>query len=85
MSLLRSVSIALAVALAWPLAAQAPTAPAPKPPAVVIPPGHPTIVLWPNGAPGSEARKDEPETIKAETVLNVHNPSIIVYLPPKGD
>ena len=23
--------------------------------------GHPHISLWPNGAPGSEARKSEPE------------------------
>ena len=52
-------------------------------PAVVVPPGKPTVYLWPNGAPGSEARKDEPEAIKGETVVNVHNPSIIVFLPPK--
>lgn len=50
---------------------------------VVVPPGKPTIVLWPNGAPGSEARKNEAEEIKGETVLNVHNPSIIVFLPRK--
>jgi endo-1,4-beta-xylanase len=49
-----------------------------------VPAGKPVVVLWPNGAPGSEARKDEPEAIKAETVLNVHNPSIVVYLPPKA-
>ena len=89
MNLLKSVTIVLAVALAWPLAAQAPTAPAPtaqapKPPAVVIPPGHPAVVLWPNGAPGSEARKGEPEQIDGETVLNVHNPSIIAFLPARA-
>ena len=56
---------------------------APRPPAVVVPPGKPTIFLWPNGAPGSEARRDEPEAIKGETVLNVHNPSIIAFLPRK--
>ncbi|MEO8077458.1 MAG: alpha/beta hydrolase [Acidobacteriota bacterium] len=50
---------------------------------VVVPAGKPTVVLWPNGAPGSEARKDEPEQIQGETVLNVHNPSIIVFLPRK--
>ena len=54
-----------------------------KPPAVVVPPGKPTVVLWPNGAPGSEARKDEAERIDGETVLNIHNPSIIVFLPRK--
>jgi endo-1,4-beta-xylanase len=53
-------------------------------PAVVVPPGKPTVHLWPNGAPGSEARKDEAEVIKAETIANVHNPSIVVFLPPKG-
>jgi len=88
-----AVSILLACALAWPLAAaqspaaQAPAAQAPaapKPPAVVIPPGHATIVLWPDGAPGSEARRGEPEQIDGETVLNVHNPSIIAFLPAKA-
>ena len=52
-------------------------------PAVVVPPGKPTVFLWPNGAPGSEARKDEPEGTKGETVVNVHNPSIVVFLPRK--
>jgi acetyl esterase/lipase len=51
---------------------------------VVVPPGKPTVVLWPNGAPGSEARKNEPEEIKGETVLNVHNPSVIAFLPSKA-
>src|SRR5262245_37284731 len=52
-----------------------------KPPAVVVPPGKPTVVLWPNGAPGSEARKGEAEEIDGETIRNVHNPAIIVFLP----
>jgi acetyl esterase/lipase len=52
-------------------------------PTVVVPPGKPTVFLWANGAPGSEARKDEAEAIKGETVVNVHNPSIIVFLPRK--
>ena len=50
----------------------------------MIPLGHPAIVLWPSGAPGSEARKGEPEQIDGETVLNVHNPSIIVFLPARA-
>jgi acetyl esterase/lipase len=62
--------------------AQAPRPPAP--PAVVFPAGTQTVVLWPNGAPGSEARKNEPEQIDGEQVLNVHAPSISVMLPPKG-
>jgi len=67
------------------LAQTAAPAAAQKPPAtVVVPPGKPTVVLWPSGAPGSEARRNEPEEIKAETVLNVHNPSVTVFLPPKA-
>jgi acetyl esterase/lipase len=55
--------------------------PAPERPAVVVPPGTPNIVLWPEGAPGSEARRNEPEEIQGETVLNVHNPSMYVFQP----
>src|SRR5688572_3831906 len=55
----------------------------PQPSRVVVPPGTSTVILWPNGAPGSEARKDEPEVISAETIANVHNPAIVVFLPPK--
>ncbi|HEV7620829.1 MAG TPA: alpha/beta hydrolase, partial [Flavisolibacter sp.] len=39
--------------------------------------------LWPNGAPGFENRKNEPEQAKDYWVKNIHNPSIAVYLPPK--
>jgi endo-1,4-beta-xylanase len=52
-------------------------------PAVVVPAGKPTVILWPNGAPGSEARREEPEEIQGETVRNVHNPSMVVFLPSK--
>ncbi|HUP38649.1 MAG TPA: hypothetical protein VM115_00905 [Vicinamibacterales bacterium] len=68
--------------IAAPIAAQQPSAGTAKP-TVVVPAGKPTVLLWPNGAPGSEARKDEAEAIKGETVVNVHNPSIIVFLPRK--
>ncbi len=53
-------------------------------PTGAVPAGRPVIVLWPNGAPGSEARKGEPEAIKDEQVLNIHNPSLVVFQPPKG-
>ena len=43
----------------------------------------PQIALWPNGAPGSEARKDEKEVNEPGRAANIHNPSITVYLPPK--
>src|SRR5687767_9365732 len=64
-------------------AQQPASGPATAKPTVVVPPGKPTVFLWPNGAPGSETRKDEPEAIKGETILNVHSPSIIVFLPRK--
>ena len=34
-----------------------------------------SIALWENGAPGSEERKNEPETISGTKITNVHNPS----------
>jgi acetyl esterase/lipase len=39
------------------------------------------IVLWPNGAPGSEG-KTAPERIEKGNVVSVHKPSITVFLPP---
>lgn len=53
---------------------------------------HPAAIpLWPNGAPGFEARKDEPEQISWRqepdivfpVVFNIHNPSITPFLPAK--
>jgi endo-1,4-beta-xylanase len=49
----------------------------------------PVVYLWPKGAPGFENRKDEKENTTftkngiENTVKNVNNPSITVYLPPK--
>ena len=40
------------------------------------------LSLWPNGAPGSESRRKEPEEAKDYWVKNVHDPSITVFLPP---
>jgi acetyl esterase/lipase len=42
------------------------------------------IPLWPNGAPGFESRRDEPELAKDYWVRNINNPSITVYMPPKA-
>ena len=56
----------------------------PQPPAVVVPSGTPNIVLWPSGAPGSEARRNEPEQIRGETILNVHNPSMFAFVPERA-
>jgi acetyl esterase/lipase len=41
------------------------------------------IPLWPNGAPGFEARKSEPEKAESYWVKNIHNPSVAAFLPPK--
>jgi acetyl esterase/lipase len=45
---------------------------------------HPRVPLWPNGAPGSEARRTEPEIARDYWIRNIHDPSITVYLPPAG-
>jgi acetyl esterase/lipase len=42
---------------------------------------HPVVPLWPNGAPGSEARKNEPEKVVGNSVSNIHFPTLTVYLP----
>src|SRR5580704_9890982 len=41
------------------------------------------IPLWPNGAPGFESRRNEPEIAKDYYIRNINNPSITAYLPPK--
>lgn len=42
------------------------------------------LPLWPEGAPGSEARKSEPERHEGSNVVNVHNPSITPFIPGKN-
>jgi acetyl esterase/lipase len=39
------------------------------------------LPLYPDGAPGSEARKGEPEQAQDYWVKNIHDPSITAYLP----
>lgn len=48
------------------------------------------ILLWPNGTPGSEAHRTKKEILTGPgngqdnvRVSGIHNPSILVYLPPK--
>jgi endo-1,4-beta-xylanase len=50
-----------------------------------------TISLWEKGAPGSEAMASKPETVlkpdkqwDSVKVSSIHNPSLLVYLPPKN-
>jgi acetyl esterase/lipase len=48
---------------------------------------HPTVLLWPNGAPGSEGKTDdERHRIVGDrlVVSGVDRPSLTVYLPPKN-
>lgn len=43
------------------------------------------ITLWPNGAPGSEERRHEPEEKpNAWSIKNIQNPSLTVYRPEPG-
>lgn len=42
------------------------------------------VPLWPNGAPGFESRRDEPELAQDYWVRNIHNPSLTVFRPPEG-
>lgn len=50
-----------------------------------IDPQPPTTVrLYPNGAPGSETRRKEPEEAKDYWVKNIHDPSLTVYRPEPG-
>jgi acetyl esterase/lipase len=45
---------------------------------------HEVIPLWEKGAPGFENRRTEPEQAQDWWVRNIHNPSLTVFLPPKG-
>src|ERR1041384_7190094 len=41
------------------------------------------ISLWPNGAPGFDDRRNEPEIVKDASVQNIHNPSLTILRAPK--
>jgi acetyl esterase/lipase len=43
----------------------------------------PVLPLWPDGAPGFESRRNEPEVASNYWVRNIHNPSITIFLPPR--
>jgi len=50
-----------------------------------LPASDPVVIpLWKDGAPGSEARKNEPEQAKDYWVKNIHNPSLTIFAPPPG-
>jgi acetyl esterase/lipase len=54
--------------------------PAAAPPA---PPDAPVVLLWPNGAPGSEGKTGQEVVDDKGVVTNVHKPSITVMLPAR--
>ena len=37
------------------------------------------IPLWPNGAPGFESRRNEPEIAKDYYIRNINNPSLTAF------
>jgi acetyl esterase/lipase len=47
-------------------------------------PAPPSVALWPNGAPGSERRKGEPELVENTYVRNVQNPSLTIFPADAG-
>ena len=64
-ALVRTALAALALAVTTSAAPQAPVA-------------APAIPLWPQGAPGSEARRAEPEIVENTYIHNIHQPSLTV-------
>jgi endo-1,4-beta-xylanase len=85
---LRLVTLVVAVATSRAFAATPP----PIPSTLAQEKPHPAAVaLWPEGAPGSAARKAEPEKVEWRqepdivfpVVCNIHAPSLTPYLPPK--
>ncbi|WP_308814507.1 alpha/beta hydrolase [Sphingomonas sp. GV3] len=48
-------------------------------PAPAKPPVLQVLPLWPNGAPGSKARRSEPEIARDYWVRNIHDPSLIAF------
>ncbi|MGY2733280.1 alpha/beta hydrolase [Sphingomonas sp. UYP23] len=69
--ILRLSPLLLALTMAGPAAAQDP-APVPAPTYTPIP-------LWPNGAPGSAARRGEPEIGRDYWLRNIHDPSLTAF------
>ncbi|RZM37636.1 MAG: alpha/beta hydrolase [Sphingomonas sp.] len=71
-SLYAAIALLAAATLATaPLAGQDP---APEPP-----PRYTAIKLWPNGAPGSTARRGEAEIGRDYWVRNIHDPSLLAF------
>jgi acetyl esterase/lipase len=53
-------------------------------PATLLAADEPKIIpLWPNGAPGFEGRRNEPEQAKDYWIRHINYPTLTVFLPPK--
>ncbi len=53
-------------------------------PVIVLAQTAPEVIdLWTNGAPGFEARKDLLEQSTGHSLVNINDPSLTVFLPPK--
>jgi acetyl esterase/lipase len=53
-------------------------------PAAVLAADEPKVIpLWPNGAPGFEDRRNEPEQSTGSSFHNINNPTLTVFSPPK--
>lgn len=50
-------------------------------PPVLPGPNTSTIMLWPQGAPGSEGRADAERVVNRGQIAGIHQPSLIAYLP----
>jgi acetyl esterase/lipase len=64
--------------------AAAPLAVSASDPAPVVAPTPTAIPLWPDGAPGSAARRHEAEVARDYWVRNVHDPSLTAFPAPAG-
>jgi endo-1,4-beta-xylanase len=60
----------------------APRLRADDPPLLSPPSGNTVIPIWPNGAPGFEARKNIPEKWFQYGIACINNPTLTVFLPP---
>ena len=62
------------------VATKAPAAPKGPPPPMLVSP-VPVVLLWPNGAPGSEGKIDPEKMVARGQVASIHQPSIAIFLP----
>ena len=74
-----SKALGVGLAAAMLLGAAGPVRSATEDPAPVQSPALTSIPLWPNGAPGSQARRHEAEIGRDYWVRNIHDPSLLAF------